>query len=140
MEAVNILLRKKFSSWVSGLQLQEKVPLLLSTEDRWHIETPMNPVESPACQIHHTHKDHWVTSVYHENKVYLLDSLGNERSNDNIIPDGLKIQLSVLYSLNSDKLNRIIPDIMKQSNSYDCGLFAIAFATTYCFRKIFALI
>ena len=51
----------------------------------------------PLCQIHHTHSDHWVATIFHKDKTYLLDSLVTERKDDIIIPDGLKILLSQIY-------------------------------------------
>jgi hypothetical protein len=57
----------------------------------WEYKTYLEPVSSPSCQIHHNHKDHWVASIYHDEKIYLLDSLGNDRSDERILPDGLKI-------------------------------------------------
>ena len=90
---------------------------------------------TPLCQIHHTHSDHWVATIFHKDKIYLLDSLVTERKDDIIIPDGLKIQLSQIYGRQKNEITIQISDIMKQNNSVDCGLYAIAFITSYCFRK-----
>ncbi|XP_053392535.1 uncharacterized protein LOC123532398 isoform X1 [Mercenaria mercenaria] len=116
MEAVNKLLRKHVGDSVGGLQLTEKVPIFNDTENRWLTKVHMEPVQSPSCQIHHTHSDHWVASVYHENIVYLLDTLGNDRNIERIIPNGLKIQLSQIYGQNKDVLKVQIPTVMKQNN------------------------
>ena len=51
----------------------------------------------PLCQIHHTHSDHWVATIFHKDKIYLLDSLVSERKDDIIIPDVLKVLLSQIY-------------------------------------------
>ena len=34
-----------------------------------------------------------------------------------------------------DEISIKIPEVMKQNNSIDCGLYAIAFVTSYCFRQ-----
>ena len=66
---------------------------------------PMDPVVAPACQVHHTHNDHWVATIFYRGNIYLLDSLGSERKDDNIIPDGLKIQLSQIYGRGKNEIS-----------------------------------
>jgi stress-induced morphogen len=118
MEAVNKILRKQVGSSIHGLQLTEKVPFFNDTENRWITKFPFDPIEqSPACQIHHTHSDHWVVSLFHHDQLYLLDSLGIERNIDRIIPDGLKLQLSQIYSRKVKSLSLNLSCIMKQNNS-----------------------
>jgi len=134
MEAVNILLRKQFS--INGLQLTEQVPAVAAkNKKRWVSKVPMESVIEPACQIHHTHRDHWVSTILFNNKIYFLDSLGIERSDDAIIPDGLKIQLSHIYGRDKKQICIELPEVMRQNNNVDCGLFAIAFITAFCFPK-----
>ena len=70
--------------------MTEQVFFCSPLERRWLIKHPMESVTSPACQIHHTHSDHWVATIFHKDKIYLLDSLGTERKDDIIIPGGLK--------------------------------------------------
>ena len=87
----------------------------------------MEAVHAPACQIHHTHKDHWVVSFYDlENKIYLFDSLGIDRQDEHIITSGLSIQLFLLYGNNKKELKIIIPEIQKQIGNVNCGVCAIA--------------
>ena len=62
-------------------------------------------------------------------------SLGIKRSDDAIIPDGLKIQLSYIYGRGKKQICIELPKVMRQNNNVDCGLFAIAFITAFCFRK-----
>jgi Ulp1 family protease len=69
-------------------------------------------------------------------KIYLLDSLGNDRNDERIFTEGLKIQLSQIYGRNKKIININIPNVMKQDNNTDCGLFAIAFLTMYCLRNM----
>ena len=116
INAINILLKRKIGNKVNALQLSELVPVKLKHENRWVLKFPMEPVTSPACQIHHTHRDHWVSTLFHRGNVYLLDSLGIERKDDIIIPDGLKIQLSQIYGQGKNELSIKIPEVMKQNN------------------------
>ncbi|XP_053377467.1 uncharacterized protein LOC128547884 isoform X1 [Mercenaria mercenaria] len=136
IEAVSKLLRKQFGNKIGGLQLCEKVPKFDDNKKIWTTFTPFQPAkEKFSCQIHHNHKDHWVTSIQHNDSIYLIDSLGNERPNDRIIPDGLKIQLSQIYGKNEEGFDITVPLVQKQDNSIDCGLFAVAYATSYCIRQ-----
>ena len=64
IEAVNVLIGKQFSNKINGFQLTEKIPFFDENNGRWHISNVMEAVHAPACQIHHTHKDHWVVSFY----------------------------------------------------------------------------
>ena len=135
IHALNILLKREVGNKINGLQLSELVPVKLQHENRWILKFPMEPVNSPACQIHHTHNDHWVASLFHRGNIYLLDSLGTDRKDNSIIPDGLKIQLSQIYGRQKYEISIKIPEVMKQNNSIDCGLYAMAFITSYCFRQ-----
>ena len=94
INAVNMLLKKEFGDKINGLQISELVPVKLQHENRWVMKFPMDPVVAPACQVHN---DHWVARIFYRGNIYLLDSLGSERKDDHIIPDGLKIQLSQIY-------------------------------------------
>ncbi|KAL4223551.1 hypothetical protein ACF0H5_017021 [Mactra antiquata] len=135
MEAVNILLRKLVGGSINGLQLTEKVPYFNESSRRWVTKMPFESTTSPSCQIHHNHHDHWVASISYKNAIYLLDSLGNDRPADRIIPNGLKIQLSQLYGVGQSCIDISVPSVMKQNNNVDCGLFAIAFVTSFCVRN-----
>ena len=95
----------------------------------------MDPVVAPAGQVHHTHNDHWGATIFYRGNIYLLDSLGTERKDDHIIPDGLKIQLSQIYGRSKNEISIKIPEVVKQGNSIDCGLYALAFITLFCFRQ-----
>ena len=48
------------------------------------------------------------------------------------ITTSTEIQLFQIYSHNKKRLLVKIPEVQKQSNSTDCGLFAIAFAVEFC--------
>ena len=61
--------------------------------------------------------------------VYVLDSLkSNKTLNSNI-----QLQLSQMYSGGKNSLNIIVPDVQRQNNSSDCGVFAIAFLTEFLY-------
>ena len=71
----------------------------------------MDPVVAPACQVH---IDHWVAMFFYRGNIYLLDSLGSERTDDHIIHDGLKIQLSQIYGRRKNEISIKIPEVVKQ--------------------------
>ena len=58
--------------------------------------------------------------------VYIMDSLTKSTS--------LQIQIDI-YGFGRDMVNCIIPVIIQQRNSVDCGLFAIANTAEFCFTK-----
>ena len=136
MEAVNILLKQKCSDTIGGFQLTEKVPVFDNANNKWTTHIPFQPrANELCCQIHHNHNDHWVLSVKYKRTIYLIDSLGLERPDDRLIPDGLKIQLSQIYGNNKKFIDITLPAVVKQENNYDCGLYAIAHATSFCLRQ-----
>lgn len=88
---------------------------------------------SPACQIHHTNSDHWVVSFQeNENNIYVFDSIWNERSDNNILTDSLKLQLASVYGGSKQSLHITVPDTHRQNNGVDCGLYAIAHLVEFC--------
>jgi hypothetical protein len=128
----SITLRKQFGNKIGGLNLPENVPKSNDDNNTWTTYASLQPSkEQLSCQIHFNHKDHWVTSIKCNNYIYLLDSFGNERPDDNLIPNGLKIQMSQIYGKNKNSVIIIIPPVQKQENSVDCGLFTIAQATSF---------
>ena len=76
---------------------------------------------TPSCvQVHHSGRDHWVMSIQIENgNIYFLDSLGLK------IKTSLEFQLCKIYGQNKNRILIKIPEVQKQDNSIDCGLFAI---------------
>ena len=93
------------------MQLSELVPVKLQHENRWVMKFAMDPGVAPACQVHN---DHWVATIFYRGNIYLLDSLGSERKDDHIIPDGLKIQLSQIYGHGKNEISIKIPEVVKQ--------------------------
>ncbi|MCG8048891.1 MAG: Ulp1 family isopeptidase [Candidatus Thiodiazotropha taylori] len=133
MEAINVLARRQFPN-IQGFQLTEKVPKYVEKDRRWHAGTVMDPVNGLACQIHHTHADHWVISFIEDKNIYVFDSLGTDRPMRNILTPSLQIQLAVLYGKERSNLHVIMPETQRQNNSIDCGLFAIAHLVEFCFK------
>ncbi|KAG1652267.1 hypothetical protein GQR58_026433 [Nymphon striatum] len=79
---------------------------------------------APSCQIHYNGNSHWVCSYQKVDNgpVYLIDSLKTRTLNAN-----MNIQISQIY--NSDSITVLIPEVQRQSDYSDCGIFAIAFLT-----------
>ena len=134
MEAASIIIKKEFPQ-IQGFQLTERVPKYIPDEGRWHVGTVMEPVSGPACQILHTHTDHWVVSfIDKEGKIYLFDSLGIDRPERAILTPGLQIQLAILYGKNKKCISVIVPETQRQNNSTDCGMFSIAHMFEFCIK------
>ena len=133
MEAVNMIARNQFPN-IQGFQLTEKVPQNIAKEERWNIGAVMSPVEGPACQIHHTDRDHWVISFLVDDAIYFFDSWGNERNESSILTHSLRLQLAFIYGGKSSSLNIIIPNSHRRNNSIDCSPFAIAHLSEFCIK------
>ena len=66
-------------------------------------------------------------SIQRENgDIYFLDSLGLK------INTTLEFQLCKIYGQNKNRILIKIPEVQKQENRIDCGLFAIANAVEFC--------
>lgn len=92
----------------------------------------MKFISAPACQIHHTGSDHWLTSASTDSQtdLILFDSLQGTIPS---ISNSLKLQLFAAYGNNKNHLTILVPKIQQQSNAVDCGIFALAYATEFCF-------
>ncbi|XP_078695111.1 polycystin-1-like protein 2 [Branchiostoma floridae x Branchiostoma belcheri] len=79
-----------------------------------------------GLQIHHNRRAHWVLSSYTDGQVRLYDSLGTDMTTY------LQVQLYQTYTAFADQernvLTIILPEVQRQKNAVDCGLFAIAWA------------
>ncbi|CAH1272977.1 PKD1L3 [Branchiostoma lanceolatum] len=79
-----------------------------------------------GLQIHHNNHQHWVLSSYTDGKVCLYDSLSVPMT------PSLQIQLYQSYAAFADQtrntLTVFLPNVQRQKNVSDCGLFAIAWA------------
>ncbi|XP_078665659.1 polycystin-1-like protein 2 [Branchiostoma floridae x Branchiostoma belcheri] len=79
-----------------------------------------------GLQIHHNSRIHWVLSSYTGGQVCLYDSLGADMTTS------LQVQLYQSYATFADQesnvLTIILPEVQRQNNVIDCGLFTIAWA------------
>ncbi|CAH1251049.1 PKD1L3 [Branchiostoma lanceolatum] len=79
-----------------------------------------------GLQIHHSDNMHWVLSSYTDGQVCLYDSLGVAMTKS------LQIQLCQSYAAFADHeanvLAVLLPEVQRQWNADDCGLYAIAWA------------
>ena len=91
MNAVQAVLKQQFSH-MNGLHNTERAPVWDEKEKRWIYKLPFERTMSPAAQIHHTGKFHWVTSAYQDGHVYVLDSMSK-----GTLSPSLEIQLAALY-------------------------------------------
>ena len=124
-----LLLREHPSMY--GLQDTRLVPVI--DNDTWIYRTPFSPVKGTAVQILHTGDDHWITSVaVDKSRVYVYDSLLSEKRP---LSNSTQIQLSKLYGNSLCEVKIRLPRVQQQQNGVDCGVFAIAFATEFCFAK-----
>ncbi|CAG2232922.1 unnamed protein product [Mytilus edulis] len=110
---------------INGFQETTLAPVKLN--GKWVSETGFQSQESPSLQIHHNGNAHWVLSLQtRDGNIYLLDSLSLN------LTTSLEYQLTQIYGKDKKKLIIRIPDVQKQQNSIDCGLFAIANALEFC--------
>jgi hypothetical protein len=125
------LLNDQFSS-VNGFQDCCYVPV--QTDNEWRYSLRMRSQVPPICQIHHTGRDHWITSVQcdADDPVIIFDS---SISKPYVITESLKMQLFTIYGKNTNHLQIDVPQIQQQTNGVDCGIFAIANAVEFCLNS-----
>jgi len=87
--------------------------------------------ETPNLQIlfDHGYGDigHWICTYFDGNINHIYDSL-----NRNSLSAQQEQYLKCLYPF---PFKNVFPQVQQQTNQYDCGIYAIAFATTICFNK-----
>ena len=112
---------------VNGLQDTLFAPHYDEKKNRWIINDYVKKQTAPSCQIHYNGNNHWICSYQKEENgpVYLLDSLKSSRT----LNANVSIQISQIYNINTDNITVHIPDVQRQQNSHDCGVYAIAFIT-----------
>ena len=82
-------------------------------------------------QIHFTQNGHWFTSARTpDGTVYVCDSLS--ASNQGALSESMTMQLAQLYGGDLYELVVNIPHAVQQKDFNDCGLFAMAFAHSFC--------
>ena len=91
-----------------------------------------------VVQIHHTGADHWVTSMrgYGDDEVKVYDSLLTfDRHSRPLMTQSLKVQLAQIYRSSGNEIAVLYPEMTRQNNAVDCGVFALATATDICFGR-----
>ena len=119
------IISKQFKD-VHGFQDICKAPCYNKNEARWNSSVKFDQMSKNSVQIHHTGNSHWVTSIQTSSGVFVLDSLYDT------LTSSMEVQLSQIYGTNKKRLLVKLPEVQKQSNSVDCGLFALAFAVEFC--------
>ena len=132
IQAAQNILKRQFPD-VDGMQPTTCAPVWSESENKWNNQFPFTSVSLPAAQVHHTGRDHWVTSVNNNGQIHVLDSLSSGK-----LTPSLEIQLAHLYGNgNASKLFSMkIPSIQQQANGHDCGVYAIANLTEFCYGRI----
>ena len=128
MEVSMTLLKMQFPN-VNGLE-----PTVLSQLARG-FSTQVNN-DSQVIQIHYNGSLHWVTStrackdefVYIYDSYSVIDSSGRPR-----LAASLQLQVAQIYRCASNEMPILLPEMSRQCNGVDCGLYAIATATDLCF-------
>ena len=87
--------------------------------------------DDPHVQIHYVGSGHWVCSARHskDGPVYLCDSLTHK---NNLLSKSLTVQLAQVYGKPSSVLVVRLPYTLQQNSYTDSGLFAVAYATSFC--------
>ena len=116
ISAANDLLKRQFPD-ARGLQ-----PTFLGQNLTFQV------VEPPFVQILHAGKNHWMTVIgIDQSLVKVYDSLYR------CVAPSVTMQAASIMKSASDHIVFRIESMQIQEGSVDCGLFAIAYATEFCF-------
>ena len=129
MELGMRLLQRQFPA-VLGLE----TPLLVQSFWGFSVQSTNSLL---IVQIHNTLSDPWVTSTradFGDDFVTEFDSLlFLDNQNKPRMTQSLQRQLANIYRSSERELPVLYPDMSRQYNSVDCGLYALATATDICF-------
>lgn len=127
------ILKKQFNGIINGMELTNRAPVYEEHTKSWKCDEKFQHTQPPSVQIHHTGRNHWVTSFINYNKkIFILDSLSRSK-NHTVLTESLEIQLVLIYGRDKRPIPITILDVQQQENSNDCGLFAIANLIEFCF-------
>ena len=120
------LLKAQFPE-INGFQNYGDAPV--RENGKWKYGLKLKTVNAPCTQIHHTGNDHWIVSFQDEDSsdIYVADSMVSE----NELSTSVEMQFLEMYG--RDKLNVSLLKVHQQKNFVDCGVFAIAFCTKFCY-------
>ena len=134
------LLRKQFPL-IGGMQYPGLMPYEQpgNQQEPWrygdhttHVGRYDPATSNNTLQLHHTHHGHWVMSARYAGStdIYLCDSLSSKNHGNQ--SDSIDMQLAQLYASGQHELTVTVPRAAQQDNGQDCGLYAMAFATSFC--------
>ena len=92
------------------------------------ISTPINSEYIQLLFSGNSEKGHWVCMYYSNNIIHIYDSL-----NAKCVKEEDKVFINRLFP-NNPELKITFETVQSQTNSYDCGIFAIAFAISILFN------
>ena len=116
IDAANQMLRKQFPE-VRGL----KSPVMGQS-----LSFPVT--DPPFVQILHVGENHWMTVVaLDKTTVHVYDSMFR------CVGTCVSMQSASMLQSSEDHISFRIQNVQIHDGGVDCGLFAIAFATEYCF-------
>lgn len=79
-------------------------------------------------QVLHTGADHWIAiNVVSDKEVYIYDSLFSSQPTYYTMK-----QIAAIVKSNSHQISLFLEKVQGQRNSFDCGIYAIAFITDLC--------
>ena len=90
----------------------------------------MKPVIATSAQIHHTGNDHWLFP-FQDDPSSDINVVGSMIGASRQLSTSVEMQFLQLYG--RQKLNASLLKVHQQKNLVDCGVFAIAFCTEYCY-------
>lgn len=123
------ILQQQFPN-IQGFQHTGYAPVL--KDEKWEYKLQMKSKKSPAAQINHTGHSHWITSTQQEGEenIKILDSCNKKQ---NYISQSTQIQLGKIYGSGEKAIKVSVSEVKQQQNGVDCGVYAIANLTEFCF-------
>ena len=129
------------TEWLSDIQINEymsllkkKFPLKAGFQNTLlqqikSTKYPWKHINGDFIQIFFVNTSHWICVSRENNSIKLYDSMNKKTS---------KHAVNVIARYIASKYSSIkieVMNVQQQNNSYDCGIYALAFATTLLFGK-----
>eukprot|EP00795_Rhopilema_esculentum_P006511 gene6511-11974_t len=110
--------------------LKKQFPLIEGFQDTLLQKASFKVMSGEFMQIINKSGNHWMTlsalGINHQSSIKIFDSMNSKVLNHNIA--------SVIMTKNR-AFHVKVENVQQQPDSYNCGLFAIAFATHLCFQQ-----
>ncbi len=108
----------------SGMQNTLLAPYFNHDLGTWDINKRLTKQNPPSAQIHYNASNHWVLPYQSQKDrhVIVVDSLKSPRT----LNSSISIQIAQIYENGERSVQVQIPDVQRQPNYTDCGVFAIA--------------